>query len=153
MIHSDMTFNRQASLISVVQLSRESLLFSDKIIEQTNQLTCVFFKLLSIKFVAEINRNFWKIFRPFLTLGTRALSCKIIFKNWYALKKSNVKVTFRETFLSHFLQYTIVVSKGQVSLRFSVYIQPFEVSYTEPITPSTWRVRNIEFSKLLITTW
>lgn len=152
MIHSDMTFNRQASLISVVQLSRESLLFSDKIIEQTNQLTCVFFKLLSIKFVAEINRNFWKIFRPFLTLGTRALSCKIIFKNWYALKKSNVKVTFRETFLSHFLQYTIVVSKGQVSLRFSVYIQPFEVSYTEPITPSTWRVRNIEFSKLLITT-
>lgn len=153
MIHSDMTFNSQASLISVVQLSRESLLFSDKIIEQTNQLTCVFFKLLSIKFVAEINRNFWKIFRPFLTLGTRALSCKIIFKNWYALKKSNVKVTFRETFLSHFLQYTIVVSKGQVSLRFSVYIQPFEVSYTEPITPSTWRVRNIEFSKLLITTW
>lgn len=153
MIHSDMTFNRQASLISVVQLSRESLLFSDKIIEQTNQLTCVFFKLLSIKFVAEINRNFWKIFRPFLTLGTRAPSCKIIFKNWYALKKSNVKVTFRETFLSHFLQYTIVVSKGQVSLRFSVYIQPFEVSYTEPITPSTWRVRNIEFSKLLITTW
>lgn len=153
MIHSDMTFNRQTSLISVVQLSRESLLFSDKIIEQTNQLTCVFFKLLSIKFVAEINRNFWKIFRPFLTLGTRALSCKIIFKNWYALKKSNVKVTFRETFLSHFLQYTIVVSKGQVSLRFSVYIQPFEVSYTEPITPSTWRVRNIEFSKLLITTW
>lgn len=152
MIHSDMTFNRQTSLISVVQLSRESLLFSDKIIEQTNQLTCVFFKLLSIKFVAEINRNFWKIFRPFLTLGTRALSCKIIFKNWYALKKSNVKVTFRETFLSHFLQYTIVVSKGQVSLRFSVYIQPFEVSYTEPITPSTWRVRNIEFSKLLITT-
>lgn len=152
MIHSDMTFNRQASLISVVQLSRESLLFSDKIVEQTNQLTCVFFKLLSIKFVAEINRNFWKIFRPFLTLGTRALSCKIIFKNWYALKKSNVKVTFRETFLSHFLQYTIVVSKGQVSLRFSVYIQPFEVSYTEPITPSTWRVRNIEFSKLLITT-
>lgn len=91
MIHSDMTFNRQASLISVVQLSRESLLFSDKIIEQTNQLTCVFFKLLSIKFVAEINRNFWKIFRPFLTLGTRAPSCKIIFKNWYALKKSNVK--------------------------------------------------------------
>lgn len=153
MIHSDMTFNRQASSISVVQLSRESLLFSDKIIEQTNQLTCVFFKLLSIKFVAEINRNFWKIFRPFLTLGTRAPSCKIIFKNWYALKKSNVKVTFRETFLSHFLQYTIVVSKGQVSLRFSVYIQPFEVSYTEPITPSTWRVRNIEFSKLLITTW
>ena len=152
MIHSDMTFNRQASLISVVQLSRESLLFSDKIVEQTNQLTCVFFKLLSIKFVAEINRNFWKIFRPFLTLGTRAPSCKIIFKNWYALKKSNVKVTFRETFLSHFLQYTIVVSKGQVSLRFSVYIQPFEVSYTEPITPSTWRVRNIEFSKLLITT-
>lgn len=152
MIHSDMTFNRQASLISVVQLSRESLLFSDKIIEQTNQLTCVFFKLLSIKFVAEINRNFWKIFRPFLTLGTRALGCRIIFKNWYALKKSNVKVTFRETFLSHFLQYTIVVSKGQVSLRFSVYIQPFEVSYTEPITPSTWRVRNIEFSKLLITT-
>lgn len=152
MIHSDMTFNRQASLISVVQLSRESLLFSDKIVEQTNQLTCVFFKLLSIKFVAEINRNFWKIFHPFLTLGTRALSCKIIFKNWYALKKSNVKVTFRETFLSHFLQYTIVVSKGQVSLRFSVYIQPFEVSYTEPITPSTWRVRNIEFSKLLITT-
>lgn len=137
MIHSDMTFNRQASSISVVQLSRESLLFSDKIIEQTNQLTCVFFKLLSIKFVAEINRNFWKIFRPFLTLGTRAPSCKIIFKNWYALKKSNVKVTFRETFLSHFLQYTIVVSKGQVSLRFSVYIQPFEVSYTEPITPST----------------
>ena len=153
MIHSDMTFNRQASSISVVQLSRESLLFSDKIIEQTNQLTCVFFKLLSIKFVAEINRNFWKIFRPFLTVGTRAPSCKIIFKNWYALKKSNVKVTFRETFLSHFLQYTIVVSKGQVSLRFSVYIQPFEVSYTEPITPSTWRVRNIEFSKLLITTW
>lgn len=153
MIHSDMTFNRQASSISVVQLSRESLLFSDKIIEQTNQLTCVFFKLLSIKFVAEINRNFWKIFRPFLTLGTRAPSCKIIFKNWYALKKSNVKVTFRETFLSHFLQYTIVVSKGQVSLRFSAYIQPFEVSYTEPITPSTWRVRNIEFSKLLITTW
>ena len=153
MIHSDMTFNRQASLISIVQLSRESLLFSDKIIEQTNQLTCVFFKLLSIKFVAEINRNFWKIFRPFLTLGTRAPSCKIIFKNWYALKKSNVKVTFRETFLSHFLQYTIVASKGQVSLRFSVYIQPFEVSYTEPITPSTWRVRNIEFSKLLITTW
>lgn len=153
MIHSDMTFNRQASSISVVQLSRESLLFSDKIIEQTNQLTCVFFKLLSIKFVAEINRNFWKIFRPFLTLGTRAPSCKITFKNWYALKKSNVKVTFRETFLSHFLQYTIVVSKGQVSLRFSVYIQPFEVSYTEPITPSTWRVRNIEFSKLLITTW
>lgn len=153
MIHSDMTFNRQASSISVEQLSRESLLFSDKIIEQTNQLTCVFFKLLSIKFVAEINRNFWKIFRPFLTLGTRAPSCKIIFKNWYALKKSNVKVTFRETFLSHFLQYTIVVSKGQVSLRFSVYIQPFEVSYTEPITPSTWRVRNIEFSKLLITTW
>lgn len=153
MIHSDMTFNRQASLISIVQLSRESLLFSDKIIEQTNQLTCVFFKLLSIKFVAEINRNFWKIFRPFLTLGTRALSCKIIFKNWYALKKSNVKVTFRETFLSHFLQYTIVASKGQVSLRFSVYIQPFEVSYTEPITPSTWRVCNIEFSKLLITTW
>lgn len=153
MIHSDMTFNRQASLISVVQLSRESLLFSDKIIEQTNQLTCVFFKLLSIKFVAEINRNFWKIFRPFLTLGTRAPSCKIFFKNWYALKKSNVKVTFRETFLSHFLQYTIVVSKGQVSLRFSVYIQPFEVSYTEPITPSTWRVRNIEFSKLLLTTW
>lgn len=153
MIHSDMTFNRQASSISVVQLSRESLLFSDKIIEQTNQLTCVFFKLLSIKFVVEINRNFWKIFRPFLTPGTRAPSCKIIFKNWYALKKSNVKVTFRETFLSHFLQYTIVVSKGQVSLRFSVYIQPFEVSYTEPITPSTWRVRNIEFSKLLITTW
>lgn len=137
MIHSDMTFNRQASSISVVQLSRESLLFSDKIIEQTNQLTCVFFKLLSIKFVVEINRYFWKIFRPFLTLGTRAPSCKIIFKNWYALKKSNVKVTFRETFLSHFLQYTIVVSKGQVSLRFSVYIQPFEVSYTEPITPST----------------
>lgn len=153
MIHSDMTFNRQASSISVVQLSRESLLFSDKIIEQTNQLTCVFFKLLSIKFVAEINRNFRKIFRPFLTLGTKAPSCKIIFKNWYALKKSNVKVTFRETLLSHFLQYTIVVSKGQVSLRFSVYIQPFEVSYTEPITPSTWRVRNIEFSKLLITTW
>ena len=79
MIHSDMTFNRQASLISVVQLSRESLLFSDKIIEQTNQLTCVFFKPLSIKFVAEINRNFWKIFRPFLTLGTRAPSCKIFF--------------------------------------------------------------------------
>lgn len=149
-----MTFNRQASLISVVQLSRESLLFSDKIIEQTNQLTCVFFKLLSIKFVAEINRNFWKIFRPFLTLGTKAPSCKIIFKNWYALKKSNVKKSPSEkTFLSHFLQYTIVASKGQGSLRFSVYIQPFEVSYTEPITPSTWRVRNIEFSKLLITTW
>ena len=80
MIHSDMTFNRQASLISIVQLSRESLLFSDKIIEQTNQLTCVFFKLLSIKFIAEINRNFWKIFRPFLTLRTKAPSCKIIFK-------------------------------------------------------------------------
>lgn len=103
MIHSDMTFNRQASLISVVQLSRESLLFSDKIIEQTNQLTCVFFKLLSIKFVAEINRNFRKIFRPFLTLGTKAPSCKIIFN--YLIRPEKVKrqkVTFRKNLFKSF---------------------------------------------------
>lgn len=55
--------------------------FFDKIIVQTNQLTSVFIMLLSIKCVAKINRNFWKIFRPFLILRTKAPTCKITFKN------------------------------------------------------------------------
>lgn len=104
MIHSDMTFNRQASLISVVQLSRESLLFSDKIIEQTNQLTCVFFKLLSIKFVAEINRNFRKIFRPFF-LNSRDQGPKLqnyLQKLIRPEKVKRQKVTFRKNLFKSF---------------------------------------------------
>lgn len=102
--------------------------FFDKIIVQTNQLTSVFIMLLSIKCVAKINRNFWKIFRPFLILRTKAPTCKITFKK-HTLK--NCK-SLSERQFSVLSSNTLEIGKGKSSLGVLVIYKPSKCPTLNP---------------------